>query len=84
VLKVVVPEVTLYRLPFSVPVPLVPDSVKPSESDKEVRASKMVRPPGKNPEKVPLQQYLLSENKPIEYPEEKNRIGSEVAVIQAR
>ena len=31
-LKVAVPEVTLYRLPFSVP--LVPDSVKPSGSDK--------------------------------------------------
>jgi hypothetical protein len=35
VLKVAVPEVTLYRLPFSVPVPLVLDSVKPSGSDKE-------------------------------------------------
>ena len=34
-LKVAVPEVTLYRLPFSVPVPLVLDSVKPSGSDKE-------------------------------------------------
>lgn len=34
-LKVAVPEVTLYRLPFSVPVPLVPDSVKPSGSYKE-------------------------------------------------
>ena len=34
-LKVAVPEVTLYILPFSVPVPLVLDSVKPSGSDKE-------------------------------------------------
>jgi len=29
-------------------------------------------------------EYLLSENKPIKDPEDKNRIGSEVAVIQAR
>jgi|RhiMetStandDraft_4_1073278.scaffolds.fasta_scaffold4453784_1 hypothetical protein len=29
------PRGKLSRLPFSVPVPLVPDSVKPSESDKK-------------------------------------------------